>query len=52
MRVIAGATVVLALGLGARARAEERVSELMIAPIDGGAGDLFGLSVSLDGDTV
>jgi len=52
MRVIAGATVVLALGLGGAARTEELVSELMIRPIDGGAGDLFGLSVSADGDTV
>lgn len=52
MRAIAGATVVLALGIGATARAEERVSELAIAPIDGGAGDFFGLSVSVDGDTV
>ncbi len=52
MRGIAGATVVLALGLATPARAEERASELAVAPADGGAGDFFGLSVSVDGDTV
>jgi hypothetical protein len=52
MRVIPSATAALALGLGAAAGAEERAAELAVAPADGLAGDLFGLSVSVDGNTV